>query len=410
MFKKVMVSVTSLSVLALVGCNSNSDGNNESGSSSGETVELRFATWDNEDSLTFQEDLVREFNESQDGIEVKLEAYGSEFDTILTAGFGASDAPDVMYMWNYPTYHQALEPLDSYIESEGADYKNNFYDTTWNYNSIDGDIYGIPVGFTTHVLYYNKDLFDEAGVDYPTSDWTWDDIYQASSEISDLGDNIYGYVLPTTPDPYDFEMFLWSNNGSYTDDEGTFSGNLNSPESIEVFEHFQGMLNDGVAVASEGSGRDEITSGTAAMIVNGSWEINALNNAGINYGMVEIPSFNSRESVSILSSSGLSIAEESDNKDAAWEFVKFWTNEEANIARLDYELPVLHSVVESEGIEDSERYVFYSMLERSEEFQPTSFSVENWSSISDDLSQAFEEIFNPTRLSDPETILNTVAE
>ena len=76
-----------------------------------------------------------------------------------------------MYMWNYPAYADGLEPLDEYIDKEGDDYKNDFYSTLWNYNSLDGTTYGIPVGFTTHSLFYNKDLFAQAGVEEPTDDW-----------------------------------------------------------------------------------------------------------------------------------------------------------------------------------------------------------------------------------------------
>ncbi len=75
-----------------------------------------------------------------------------------------------------------------------------------------------------------------------------------------------------------------------------------------------------------------------------------------NYGVAKIPSFDGKTSVSILSSSGLSISKDSKNKDAAWEFVKYWTGEECNKARIGMELPVLNSVVESEGIMDEPEY------------------------------------------------------
>lgn len=87
--------------------------------------------------------MVDEFNARHDDIEVTLEAYGNDFDTKISAGMGSGDALDVMYMWNYPAYHEGLEPLDSYIEKEGEGYKDNFYDTLWDYNTIGEDIYGI---------------------------------------------------------------------------------------------------------------------------------------------------------------------------------------------------------------------------------------------------------------------------
>lgn len=127
-------TVASLSLL-LAGCGTDS--------SSGKT-QIRFATWDVAEDVDRQQTLVDQFNESHDDIEVTLEAYGSDFDTKISAGMGSNDTPDVMYMWNYPSYADGLEPLDSYIEKEGSDWKSDFYSTLWNYNSYDGKTYGVP--------------------------------------------------------------------------------------------------------------------------------------------------------------------------------------------------------------------------------------------------------------------------
>jgi multiple sugar transport system substrate-binding protein len=145
------------------------------------------------------------------------------------------------------------------------------------------------------------------------------------------------------------------------------------------------------------------------MYVYGSWGLNTLKDAGINYGLAEIPSRNGNEGASILSSSGLAISKDSKNKEAAFEFVKFWTNEEANEYRLEYELPVLKSVVDKHDLENDEfKGVFYKMLQKSDKFTPSSFKAEGWSDISSDLSLSFERIFNPSTLENPETVLKEV--
>lgn len=408
--KKWKFGIASLSSLLLLS-SFNLVSSNPVQVSAQEKVQIRFSTWDSQSSLNEQQALVDQFNASQDGIEVLLEGLGGDYDTRITAGMGAGDAPDVMYMWNYPQYSGGLEQLDSYIDAEGEEYKNNFYETTWNYNSIDDAIYGIPVGFTTHALYYNIDLFDAAGVEYPTEDWTWADVAEASQQISSLEGNVYGYVMPGKPDPYDFEMYLWSNGAAYADENGEVSGHVNSPEAVEVLATFQQMLKDGGATTSESWGTSEFEAQTAAMVISGAWDIGSFAEAGINYGVAPLPSFEGQDSVSVLSSSGLSISADSEHKDEAWEFIKFWTNEEANLYRIDYELPVLKSVVESEGLEDDEiKGVFYEMLERSEAYGPSSFVIENWSDFSERLSFAFELAFNPTTLSDPAEALNSVVE
>ncbi len=383
----------------------------EDGKTSDGKVKIRFASWDEAEDVDAQQATVDKFNAEHDDIEVTLEAYGGEFDTKISAGMGSNDMPDVMYMWNYPAYAGGLEPLDSYIEGEGADYKENFYDTLWNYNSYDGSTYGIPIGFTTHALFYNKDIFKEAGIDEPTNDWTWDDVKTAAKTITEKCDGKKGFSFQMKPDPYDYEMYLWSNGTAYVNEDGELEGNLNSDEAKEVFSMFQEMEKDEYAVATEKSGTDEFRSGNTAMYVYGSWSINTLKEDEVNFGVVNIPSFGKQPSVSILSSSGISMSKDSKNKEAAWEFIKFWTSEEMNKERIGMELPVLYSVVESEGIMEQPEYApFYTMLEQSSEYTPASFIYESWSELSENLSLSFERVFNPSAMEDPSEVLDEAAQ
>jgi len=415
--KKVMGMVLVVGLLAatlLSGCGNNKQNGTDSGNKGEEDskVKIRFASWDNAEDLDTQQKLVDDFNASQDNIEVSLEAYGDDYDTKISAGMGSKDAPDVMYMWNYPAYHEGLESLDSYIDKEGSDFKKNYYDALWAYNSIDDSVYGIPVGFTTHCLFYNKDLFDQAGIEYPTADWTWDDLKAAAAAITEKCDGAKGFSYQIKADPYDYEMYLWSNGSGYIDADGNLEGSINSDKSVEVFEFFQEMQKEGIAVATEGGGTDEMRSAKTAMYIYGSWSIGTLKEDGLNFGVVEIPAFASsgQDSVSILSSSGLSISKDSKHKEAAWEFVKYWTGEELNKARIEYELPVLNSVVDSEKLMDDEyKAPFYSMLEQSSGYTPTSFVIDQWSVLGDNLELSFERIFNPSTLEDVKTVLDEVA-
>ena len=398
-----VLALTATTAFSAYGC-----GGSES--DSGKT-QIRFATWDVAEDVDLQQSLVDKFNEEHDDIEVTLEAYGSEFDTKISAGMGSGDTPDVMYMWNYPSYSAGLEPLDEFIAGEGEEYKADFYEALWDYNSLDGATYGIPIGFTTHCLFFNKDIFDEAGIEYPTADWTWDDLQTAAETITDKT-GVQGFAFQMKPDPYDFEMYLWSNGTAYCDEEGNLDGSLNSDASKEVFQMFQDMEKAGYATATEGDGTDEFRAGNAAMYIYGSWSIDTLNEDGVNYGVTTIPAFADagQDSVSILSSSGLSMAADCENKEAAWEFIKFWTSAECNIERIGTELPVLNSVVESEGIMDQEEYApFYTMLEQSEGHTPASFIIESWSETSESLELSFEQVFNPSSLQDVNEVLDGAA-
>jgi len=390
-FKKIMVATLIVTMtFSLFGC-----GIKDKSSKDSKTT-IRFATWDNADTLDSQQQMVDKFNAQSDSVQVLLESYGDNYDTKITASMGSNDAPDVMYMWNYPKYGDGLLPLDDLINSEGAEYKKNFYEAIWNYNSINGVTLGVPVGYTTHVLYYNIDLFDQAGVTYPTSEWTWEDVRAAAEKITNAENKTYGMAFPIQPDPYDYEMFAWSNGGAYVDAQGNVAGALDSAETVKPFQYFQDMLKDGIAVGTEDYGADNFSIGKVGMFINGSWSIKKLEEAGVNFGVQVLPRFDATiPAASILSSSGVAISKTTKNQEAAWEFVKYWTGEELNKERIGYELPVLKSVAETEKLTTDDIYAkFYTMLEQSSEFMPASFINDDWASLSDKINLALEEILN----------------
>lgn len=404
--------VTAMTGTMLLGCGGGSGSDSESDTTSDGKVKIRFASWETGDTLDSQQECVDQFNESQDKIEVVLEGWGSDFDTKMTASMGAGDAPDVMYMWDYPTYSESLEPLDEYIEAEGEDYKNNFFEALWPYNSMNDQIYGVPVSVVTSCLYYNKDLFDQAGVEYPTDDWTWEDVAEASKQIQSKIDDVNGFTLPIGTLPYTLEMYLWSNGTAFVDENGKLDGNINSDKSIEVFQTFQDMEKDGVLYASEEAGQTEMLGGKTAMYVDGTWPIKQFGEEGLNYGIAQIPKFEGTEhSISVINTSGIAISKDSKHKEEAWEFLKYWTGEEMNKHRIETELPALKSVVESEGLrEDPNCAPFYTALDNCAGYTPASFIAEGWTEVDSDIQLAFESIINPSSLADVKDTLNEVVE
>lgn len=411
--KRIVKKLAALGLVGVItaalvtGCGNSSA---ESGKTKDGKTKLRFATWDDAELLDNQQRLVDEFNESQDEIEVTLEAYGNDYDTKITAGLGSGDAPDVMYMWDYPTYSDSLEPLDSYIEEEGEGYKENFYEALWPYNSQDDQIYGIPVSVVTSGLYYNKDIFDQAGMEYPADDWTWNDLEKASVEIQKKVPDVTGFSFSMKTLPYTFEMYLWSNGTAFVDKEGNLDGNLNSKKSIEVFEMFQDMAESGSGYATESIVSSDFMGSKTAMYVDGTWPIQKLEAEGINFGIAQIPRFEGQDkSISVINTCGIAISQSSKNKDAAWEFVKYWTGEDLNVERIETELPALKSVVQSENLEaDPNCAPFYTALENCGGYTPASFIVDEWSETDSDIALAIESTFNPSSYADPKEVLDEV--
>lgn len=368
---------------------------------------IRFATWDTGEALKIQQEIAKKFEAAHPGIKVQVEPYGDGFDQKLAAGFGASNPPDVMYMWDFPTYYKSLEPLDSFVEKDETLQIDDFYPGLFAYNKVEGNLYGLPAGFTTRVFYYNKKLFDDAGIPYPQDGWTWDDMKAMAQKLTDKGKKQYGIGVRADNDTYDLQGFVWSNGSSLISDDGTaIDGYMNSKETAEAIGVLGQAVKEGYGVLVGGknqqSGDDIFKAGKIAMWESGIWPLEGFKEAGIDVGTVEPPTFPGKDVKGVLAQSAVSIAKDSKHKEAAWEFVKFYVSEEA-IKMRTADLPIRISIVEEKGFKEDALYKpFYTMLERSSN-APAFLLHPNWSQINRNLSVAVEAIMlgnNPQEMLD----------
>jgi len=93
----------------------------------------------------------------------------------------------------------SLRPIDPLFTSAGID-KGVYSPGLLEAVSFNDELLAVPLMFSTVVMVYNMDLFDEAGAAYPTADWTWADSLEAAKKISALGDDIWGMYRRVCPD------------------------------------------------------------------------------------------------------------------------------------------------------------------------------------------------------------------
>ena len=389
--KKIFI-INLLLLLLLISCGGGSKKNEAADG----TVTLRFATWDSGEALNIQKEIAKKFEEKNPNIKVQVEAYGDGFDQKLVAAFGAKDAPDVMYMWDFPTYGSSLEDLNAYIEKDSSVDMKDFYEGLMNYVQLDGKTYGIPAGFTTHVIYFNKKLFDDANVPYPTEEWTWEEFVEKAQKLSRPEEKVYGFGVLAKPDPYDFEQFLWSFGSSYISPDGkTLKGYMDSPESAAAAQLFADLVKNkaGVLVGSKDqqSGDDIFKAQKIAMWESGIWPMNGFKSADIDFGVALLPRKGNNPPKSVMSVSAVSMWKGSKHKDAAWEFIKFYNSEDAAKLRVA-DLPVRKSLVEKfEILNDPMMAPFYKMLETSDN-TPAFLLNKNWKEVQRNLAMALENI------------------
>ena len=217
--------------------------------------------------------------------------------TLLEAGASGGDLPDVFWMHsNYSQIYMEndiLLDLTDYIEKDGIDMGMYYQDIAGFFTRDDGKIFALPKDHDTIALLYNKALFDEAGVDYPTNDWTYEDMYEAAKAITEAtADDTYGYALNTSNDQDGWMNYIYAYGGNIINEDKTDTG-IDSAESKAGMEMCRKMLTVATpqSVVAE-SGTDSLfVSGKVGMITQGSWMINTFYTAenSADYAWVEIP-------------------------------------------------------------------------------------------------------------------------
>lgn len=208
-------------------------------------------------------------------VDLQTIGYDDYFTQLQTkvSGGNTADLFELNYE-NFVAYASAgaLYDLKDTIASTGTDL-SGFYKTAIDAYQYKGDQYAIPDSFSNVVLVYNKDLFDQAGIEYPTADWTWADIATAGTAIRALGDDIYGFYRPITFN--EFFKASAQNGGSLISADGT-KFTIDTPENVNALTGMIDLVNkSNVQPTQEQLGGmgdwDLFESGRLGMIATGIW-------------------------------------------------------------------------------------------------------------------------------------------
>jgi multiple sugar transport system substrate-binding protein len=199
---RTALGITAAVALALGACGSDDDTGADGDTSTNETEEapggdepvtITLAGWSFSTTPEFQT-LADGFAAENPGVTVELVEYeaGDDYDTQMIADLAAGTAPDVYVLKNlqhFYTYQSGEQLVDVSDVVGGLDPDTGGVD----FYQIDGANYAVPYRQDSWVLYYNLDLFDEAGVDAPDGSWTWDDYVDAAKAVTaGLGDDRKG--------------------------------------------------------------------------------------------------------------------------------------------------------------------------------------------------------------------------
>lgn len=211
------------------------------------------------------------FREEYPNITVEIETIGyNDYFTQMQTRVAGGTAPDC-YELNIENF-AAYAAKGVLADISGVD-TNGINATALQAFNVDGKQYGVPGSFSNVLLFYNKDLFDQAGADYPNAEWTWQDAQAAAEKIRALDENTYGIYAPVTYNEF-FKVAAQFGGSLLNEDKTEFT--VNSPENIQAAEMMVERITKSNVQPSEkqmgGMGDwDLFMSGRLGMIPTGIW-------------------------------------------------------------------------------------------------------------------------------------------
>lgn len=302
------------------------------------------------DHLEALDQMIAAFNVEHPTIEVRVEtAPFDDYFTRLQALIAGGQAPDVFEL-NYENFvsyaaRNVLLNLDALAASDDTFSADIFYERAYDAFKYQGVQLALPATFSTVVLYYNKDLFDQAGVDYPAEDWTWEDAVGAAEAVADPDAGIWGLYSPIQ-----FWEFYKkaAQNGCQFFNEAQTEATLDDPACVEALETMVSFVEAGVmpgdADLAGMSGDDLFSAGQLAMDVTGIWMFAAFADAPFAWDIQVEPGM--AQKATHFFANGVAAYANTPHPEAAWEWMEFFTTSpemaEIRIAS-GWELPTLNN-------------------------------------------------------------------
>jgi multiple sugar transport system substrate-binding protein len=298
----------------------------------GPPATISYSIWGDPAEIKAQQAIVDAFHAANPNITVKVdvaewEAYWDKLQT----GIAGGNAPDVFAMDGplFPDYQSrdVLLDLKPYIDRDGYDLGQLADQAVADFTTPDGQ-FGLPRDLNVVALYFNKKMFDAAGIPYPDETWDWAKLVEVAKKLTIRGadgkTSQWGLYTETTDMENYWSELVWQNGGDIVsaDHKTTLLGTDQAAGGLQFLQDL--IWKDKVmpdAAITDALG-DAFEQGQAAMEANGSWLVATHQNAGLDFGIAPLPKGPAGQATSI-NPTGAVVYKGSKSPDAAWEFVKY---------------------------------------------------------------------------------------
>jgi len=266
------------------------------------------------------------------GIEIDVQAqdYSSAVSKFITHASGGNP-PDIIRIPNDRLGELAskgyLLPLNEFVTPEII---SQYYPEAIRAMEYDGKLYALPASIDCLMLFYNKDIFDLNGLQYPDENWTTDDLLNTAKKLTTQ--DTFGLVFPVQVS-YWYFPFMLGFGGNIFDEYGNPS--VNSYEAVLAATYCVNLMR--VEKVMPDTPVDELKMVTmfqqqkAAMIISGPWKVPEIKDAGVNFGMCPLPVIKEtgKRISPLIGYKGYAISKDSKHKLEAFKLITYLTSKDA---------------------------------------------------------------------------------
>jgi multiple sugar transport system substrate-binding protein len=375
-------------------------------SDNGKKVELTFTVWGDVKSSAVEQELADQFNAAHSNIQVKFEPVpGDGYGTKLTTSLASGTAPDVFLIGegDYFTYVNkgVVEPLDDYLTKDAAFHVADFQKELVDMGRINGKLYYLPKDFNPLALWFNKRIFDAAGIAYPNDNWTWDDMFETARKLTKQTNGKYTqFGFNATTWEYPIYTYLFANGTDIGNEDGTKAeGFMNSDKTIQAMEAYVALSKGPNRVSptpqdtqTMGGDSSMFMTDKLAMMITGRWIKSDLDKSDVQYGAALIPKGPSGERASIIAAAGWAMNSKGKHKEEAYELMKWLSGTEAQKLRSKGGLVLPATVKELDQVKATEEKDKPVIEMMSYAHKPISMRSANAPIFKDAFIQALEKV------------------
>lgn len=325
---EVVEQVTDTATKEESGTDSSTDNSKNS-----EQVTITYACWDSNQAELIRK-IADDFENENANIKIDIQVNGwSDYWTALEAAATGGSLPDTFWMHSNNIYYYAandqLLDLTQYIEQSSDVDLANYPEGLVDIYHLDEKQYAIPKDYDTIALWYNKTLFDEAGLTYPDETWTWDNLYDAAKKLTKDDGTQYGFCAGLH-NQEGYYNFVYQNGGTIITDERQ-SGYADE-KTIEGITYYFDFVKDGLSpeIYDDAARGEAIENGLCAMGLFGSWNLSGFASNDFmkeNFDCAVLPKSNNGGQSSIFNGLGNAIAVNTQHPDEAWKWVEYLSSE-----------------------------------------------------------------------------------